>query len=94
MVFLGEYVFKSVTDNLNYHPSVDFESMHLLKVDKHEHGNSIYFTRDNMVCFLKSGHILYRALYSDLILQTSFHFISILPGILCRRSSYRQKNGL
>ena len=23
----------------------------------HKHGNSIYFTRDNMVCFPKSGHI-------------------------------------
>ena len=23
----------------------------------HEHGNSIYFIRDNMVCFPKSGHI-------------------------------------
>ena len=22
----------------------------------HKHGNSIYFTRDNMVCFPKSGH--------------------------------------
>ena len=32
--------------------------MHLLKLDKHKYGNSIYFTRDNMVCFLKSSHIL------------------------------------
>ena len=54
MVLLDEYMFKSVTDNLNYHPRV--ESMHLLKLDKHEHENSIYFTCDNIVCFLKSGH--------------------------------------
>ena len=31
--------------------------MYLLKLHKHRHGNSIYFTRDNMVCFPKSGHI-------------------------------------
>ena len=32
--------------------------MYLLKLHKHKHGSSIYFTRDNMVCFPKSGHIL------------------------------------
>ena len=60
MALLDEYMFKSVTDNLNYHPSVGNileVRMHLLKLDKHEHGNSIYFMRDNMVCFLKFGHI-------------------------------------
>ena len=31
--------------------------MYLLKLQTHKHGNSIYFTRDNMVCFPKSGHI-------------------------------------
>ena len=30
--------------------------MCLLKLHKHRHENSIYFTRDNMVCFPKSGH--------------------------------------
>ena len=49
MVLLDEYMFKSVIDNLSYHPSVGNileVAMHLLKLDKHEHGNSIYFTRD------------------------------------------------
>ena len=61
MVLLDEYVFKTVTDNLNYHPSIRkyFESMHLLKLDKHKNVNSIYFMRDNMVCFLKSIHKCY-----------------------------------
>ena len=31
--------------------------MYLLKLQMHKHGNSIYFTHDNMVCFPKSGHI-------------------------------------
>ena len=31
--------------------------MCLLKLQMHKHGNSIYFTHDNMVCFPKFGHI-------------------------------------
>ena len=39
--------------------------MYLLKLQMHKHGNSIYFTRDNMVCFPKSGHIyIKRAIYN------------------------------
>ena len=30
--------------------------MYLLKLQMHKHENSIYFTRDNMVCFPKSSH--------------------------------------
>ena len=30
--------------------------MYLLKLQTRKHGNSIYFMRDNMVCFPKSGH--------------------------------------
>ena len=30
--------------------------MYSLKLQMHKHGNSIYFMRDNMVCFPKSGH--------------------------------------
>ena len=64
--------------------------MHLLKLDKHEHGNSIYFTRDNMV---KSGHIIFYIEHCTAISyykQASYHFISILPGILCHRSIGRK----
>ena len=28
----------------------------LVEIHKHRHENSIYFTRDNMICFPKSGH--------------------------------------
>ena len=30
--------------------------MYLLKLQMHKHGNSIYFMRDNMVCFPKFDH--------------------------------------
>ena len=40
------------------------EGVYLLKLRKHKHGDSIYFMRDNMVCFPKFGHncdvLLYR----------------------------------
>ena len=48
--------------------------MYLLKLQMDEHGNSIYFMRDNMVCFPKSGSIkMYTTgdtYYANMLLST------------------------
>ena len=55
MVLLDEYMFKSVTGNLNCHPSSYrkyFGSMHPLKLDKHK---ILFISRVTIWSFLKSG---------------------------------------
>ena len=53
---------KSITHNLNYYLSIGNNlevRSYLLKLPTRKHGNSIYFTCDNMVCFPKFGHNSY-----------------------------------
>ena len=80
---------KSITYKLHYYLSIGNSLevrmyLYLLKLQMHKHGYSIYFMRDNMVYFSKSGHIYGYVIEGNAKLCDLHHVVTCFFYYLCK----------